>query len=131
MCDKFDMSFCFKHCLNGSNVMRDYKDMELCIRRKQEDGSCNYCYFELGIREGSKEHSKWKKLLDDYLCYCWLPKDKSVETKKELMEFMNEHVEFTDDMDDDLRYSCPYYTEVLMSQYNKKRRNDASCAVRK
>lgn len=91
MCDKFDMSFCFKHCLNGSNVMRDYTDTELCIRCKREDGSCGYCFFELDIMEGSKEHSKWKRLLEDYLCYCRLPKDKSVETKKNLMEFMNEH----------------------------------------
>ena len=46
--------------------------------------------------------------------------ESSSEAKKSLMEFMNKHVEFTDDMDNGLRDKCPYYTEVVILQYNKE-----------
>ena len=118
MCDKFDMLFCFEHCLKGDDNIKYYTGTQLCIEREKD--SCNYCYFSLDIKYDTRECSEWKKLIGNYLFSCLSPMKGSSEAKKNLMEFMNEHVEFTDGMDNELRKKCPYYTEVLMSQYNKK-----------
>lgn len=126
MCDKFDMSLCVSQCFNKSNeihrlihIEKSYTDMGLCVKRKHENDSYGYCFFELDVRKGTNEHLEWDKLIGDYFYYCGSDEEEGIKGK--LLEFLNKHVKYTGDIENSIKDNCPYYTEVIMLQYSKKK----------
>ena len=126
MQDNFDMTFCFRDCFGKrkGDYLSVYSSMFHIEHGDDISDSEYYCPFELKFSVSSKARMELFKLLakafNNPLDIGRYFKKKSGfnDSVRKLVDFMKEHVRLSDNGERWIKKHCPYYTEVMLHQWN-------------